>query len=331
MNPMPELYRIFDTTLSCNFPLPELPQTAGEDHAISVKLGEGDPDQFDAQGFELAFEWRNYDGKVVCWCERRGDEDRGDEYLYVFSRSATFHISSEGLISCFLHEGSTMQMLRHLLLNQILPRYLATTGRLVLHASAVTLENGKSVAFLGNSGFGKSTLVSSFHRNGAQLINDDCILLECSENGVTAIGGLVGIRLFPDSVNAVFDEAAGFTNYTPYTAKQQLFLKSEAGDQVPQPCVLDAMFLLNDPREEPADTVCIEPVSGSEAMMAMLFSAFSLDPSDRKMIVHNFRNVGQAISERLGLYSLQYPRVHERLPEVRAAVIERVLHPVAGG
>jgi len=311
-----ELYRIFDTTLRCDFPLPELPGVSGEDHAISVKLGQGSPDQIQTRGFEIAFEWRGYDGGVVCWCERSGDE-----YLCVFPGSATYHISPEGLISCFLHQDSSMQMLRHLLLNQIIPRYLATTGRLVLHAGAVTLENGKSVAFLGNSGLGKSTLVSSFHRNGAQLINDDCILLECRENGVTAIGGLVGIRLFPDSVNAVFDEASGFTNYTPYTDKQQLFLKSQAGDNLPQPCVLDAMFLLNDPKEESADTICVEPVSGSEAMIAMIYSAFSLDPSDRKMIVGNFRNVGQAVSERLDIYSLRYPRVHERLAEVRAAVV----------
>jgi len=214
-----------------------------------------------------------------------------------------------------------MQMLRHLLLNQIIPRYLATTGRLVLHASAVTLENGKSVAFLGNSGFGKSTLVSSFHRQGARLINDDCILLECGEKGVTAIGGLVGIRLFPDSVTAVFNESAGFTNYTPYTDKQQLILKNQVGEEQSEPCVLDAMFLLNDPRDEPVETVSIEPVSGPEAMMAMIYSAFSLDPSDRKMIVGNFRNVGQAISEKLEFYSLQYPRVHDRLHEVRSAVL----------
>ena len=217
-----------------------------------------------------------------------------------------------------------MQMLQHLLLNQIIPRYLATTGRLILHASAVTLEIGKSIAFLGNSGFGKSTLVSSFHRNGAQLINDDCILLECSEKGVTAIGGLVGIRLFPDSVDAVFSEATGFTNYTPYTNKQQLILKGQAGDKPPVPCVLDAMFLLNDPKVESGDSIDIGPVSGSEAMIAMIYSAFSLDPSDRKMIVNNFQNIGQAISERLRLYRLQYPRVHERLAEVRAAVIECV-------
>ncbi len=321
---MPGCYRIFGTTLACNFPLPELPEVALEDQALHVSLGEGGLEQFDALGFERVYAWHDYAGGVVCWCERRLDENMGDEYLYVFSHSATFHISSGGLIRCFVHAGSSMQMLRHLLLNQIIPRYLASTGSLLLHAGAVTLENGKSVAFLGNSGFGKSTLVSSFQRHGAQLINDDCILLECGEQGVTAIGGLVGIRLFPDSVNAVFDEAAGFTNYTPYTDKQQLFLTNQAGSRPPEPHVLDAMFLLNNPAVEIVESVAIEPVSGSTAMMAMIFSAFSLDPSDRQSITDNFRNVGQAISERLGIYKLQYPRVHERLGEVRAAVTERV-------
>jgi len=316
---MSDLFRIFDTTVCSDFPLPELPRVDGQDFALTVMMGKGDPDQFDSQGFERAFEWCDYEDRVDCWCDRKGDE-----YLYVFPQNATFHITSDNLITCFLDQDSSMKMLRHLLLNQIIPRYLATTGRLVLHASAVTLENGKSVAFLGNSGFGKSTLVSSFHRNGARLINDDCILLECGDNGVTVVGGLVGIRLFPDSVNAVFTEASGFTNYTPYTDKQQLFLKEQVGEKAPEPCVLDAMFLLNDPKKVSADEISIQPVSGSEAMMGMIGSAFSLDPSDRKMIVGNFQNVGQAISDRMGIYSLQYPRVHERLAEVRAAVIKQV-------
>ncbi len=54
---MTEYYRIFDTTLSCDFPLPELPQIHAQDIALSVKTGEGDPDQFDSQGFEFSPSW----------------------------------------------------------------------------------------------------------------------------------------------------------------------------------------------------------------------------------------------------------------------------------
>ena len=159
----------------------------------------------------------------------------------------------------------------------------------------------------------------------AGLIEDDCILLDPGENEVTAIGGFPGIRLFPDSLNAVFHETAGFTHYTPWSDKQQLILKNEAGEALSEPRQLNAIFLLDDPGEiEQGEAVCIEPVTGSAAMMAMIYCAFSLDPSDRQMITHNFRNIGQAINERLGIYSLRYPRVHDRLPEVREAVLEWV-------
>ena len=309
------MYRIFDITLECDFPLPELPESRDGDVSLSVKLG--DPEMFDAPGFEKSFEWSNDSGQSVCWCERRADE-----FLFVFPRHARFHVSNDAVISCLMHESSSMQMMRHLLLNQIIPRYLASNGRLVLHAGAVTLENGRSIAFLGNSGFGKSTLVSSFHRHGAQLISDDSILLEPGENEVTALGGFPGIRLFPDSLHAVFDEITGFTHYTPYSEKQQWLLNKEVNAIPSQPRRLDALFLLDDPGEiEQGETVRIEPVPGSKAMMAMIYCAFSLDPADRQLIVRNFRNIGQSIGEHLGLYSLRYPRVHGRLPEVREAVI----------
>ena len=131
---MPDLYRIFDTTLSCDFTLPELPRVAAGDSALTVQMGQGDVEQFATLGFETTFEWRNYENEVVCWVERRHAADAGDEYLYIFPRSASFHIGGDGLIRCFLHDGCSTSLLRHLLLNQIIPRYLASSGRLLLHA-----------------------------------------------------------------------------------------------------------------------------------------------------------------------------------------------------
>ena len=313
-------YRIYNIQFKCDFPLPELLQVTipDDDCAISVRLLA--PVQFDSRGFEMAFEWPNYEGIVVCWCERRDDD-----YLFVFPGHAKFLLTMNGEISCILHVDSDMQMLRHLLLNQIIPRYLATRGYLVLHASAVVLENGYTVAFLGNSGFGKSTLASSFHRNGAKLIDDDSILLEPCGTGVTAIGGYPGIRLFPDSVKAVFNDGVGFTHYSPYTDKQQLLLQTDSANGLSVSGGLDALFLLFDPSHEDfRDEIFIEPVSGSTAMMAAIHSAFSLDPSDRRIITRNFYDIGQIISDRLNVFSLHYPREHDRLHEVRKAVSDWV-------
>ncbi len=312
------MYQIFDTCLNCEFPLPELPASKDGDYAFSVRMGSSE--QFRESDFSRAFEWPNESGNIVCWCSRRGDE-----YLFCFPGHASYHVSADAVISCWVEEGSTVGMMRQLLLNQIVPRCLATSGRLVLHASAVSLKNGRTIAFLGNSGFGKSTLASSFHRHGARLISDDSILLKPGKDRVTAIGGFPGIRLFPDSVNAVFDESTGFTNYTPYSSKQQLILKKAAKDDPPQPVALDALFLIEDPQKvREIEEVAIEPLSASQAFMAMITCSFSLDPSDRKMITSNFKNAASSIDENLGLYQLSYPRVHDRLPELREAITARV-------
>ena len=218
-------------------------------------------------------------------------------------------------------DEESISLMRHLLLNQIVPRFLASNGALVLHASAVTLKNGKTAAFLGNSGFGKSTLACSFHNEGAQLIDDDCILIMPVGGRVAAIGGVPGVRLFPDSMNAVFSETLGFDAYSPYTDKQQKIFSESTSVENKEPALLDAVFLLNDPKlEEFAGNPLVEEMSGSEAMMAMIYCAFSLDPSDKQMLTRNFAHIGNAIGDQLGTYRLSYPRDHKRLADVRAAV-----------
>ena len=308
------MYRIFDTTFSSDFQLPELLEIDSGTALFSVKTGSSE--HYKSVTFQKSFEWKDRNGRTSCWCERCGEQ-----YLFIFPGYAHYYISPDGVISCFMHENSNMQVMRHLLLNQIIPRYMASTGRLLLHASAVTLKNGKSVAFLGNSGFGKSTLTSSFYRNGASLISDDCILLSQIEDKTAAIGGFPCIRLFQDSMNAIFIDPDCFSSYTPYSDKQQIILEVAADSIQAEPYLLDALFFLNDPLEnELEEAIRIEPLSGSAALIAMVNCSFSLDPSDQQLIARNFYHIGQSITGKLELYSLFYPRNHERLSEVREAI-----------
>ncbi len=311
---MSDFYRIFNTTFSCDFPLPGLPPATVSQAPLAVKLAAAA--QFDLDGFERKFIWFNVHGKPTCWCERRGRD-----HLFVFPGFASYHVSADDVISCLPAPDASMLMLQHLLLNQIIPRYLATNGCLVLHASAVTLGSGPTIAFLGNSGFGKSTLAASFHRHGAILIDDDCIMLDPCARGATVVGGYPGIRLFPDSMHAVFSETAGFSAYSPYSDKQQMLLQNEAGGAALTPRSLDALFLLADPHVgELARTVQITPLSGPQMMMEMTGCAFSLDPTDKPLIVQNFRHIGATITPRLGMYKLGYPRDHKYLSAVRESV-----------
>ena len=64
----------------------------------------------------------------------------------------------------------------------------------------------------------------------------------------------------------------------------------------------------------------VTPLKGGVAMMALVNSAFSLDPSDKSVIISNFRQIGNAVSRHLPLYSLAYPRDHGHLDAVRLAI-----------
>ena len=311
------MYRIFDTTLDCQFPLPELPVVGAGAGAITVRLRQ--PGTLDTANFATAYKWHDAQGRLRHVCQRRKEE-----YLFTFPghHNLRYHITADGVISCLPAPEASHDLMRHLLLNQVVPRYLASTGKLLLHASAVTLSNGKSVAFLGSSGHGKSTLASGFYHQGAQLIDDDCILVQPEEGVNHVIAGVPGIRLFPDSHDAIFEENAGFAPYLAYSDKLQFIpgaFERQSGPTGPRS--LAAIFLLNDPGQEAqVENVLVERISGNAVMMAMISSAFCLDPSDRKMIASNFHNASRVSSQCKRLYSLSYPREHSRLPEVCAVV-----------
>jgi hypothetical protein len=266
--------------------------------------------------FQTCHEWRTAQGQLICRCSRRGAD-----YLLSFPRQAEFHIEAGGNITCLPAPGAAQGLLRHLLLNQVLPRYLAHTGEQLQHASAVTLANGTTVAFAGESGFGKSTLASYCHLQGARFIDDDCILLRPGEGGLRIAGGVPTVRLYPDSLRALGHNLAGFTPYTDRTDKLQMSLVGQQ-TRPPTPPILQALFLLGAPVEAPADSaVTITPAGGQAALMSLVRGAFSLHPSDKNTLRQMFQAHARILAGGLPVYHLNFPRAHGALPQVLQALL----------
>jgi hypothetical protein len=74
------------------------------------------------------------------------------------------------------------------LVGRILPWAAVLRGREALHASAVSLD-GRTLAFVGESGAGKTSLAIRLHLGGAGLLCDDVLALEASAGGVLAHPG----------------------------------------------------------------------------------------------------------------------------------------------
>ena len=310
------MYRVFDLNLQSELALPDELGISAD--TVDLFIHMQPCAEFDEQRFKWFHEWKSPGGGIVMAAAKFENE-----YLLRFPGLADFHLNpSENSIRVLPTGTVDESTLAHLLLDQVIPRWLSHRGRLVVHASSVELPGGQVVGFLGSSGSGKSTLASSFFASGASLIADDCLLLELQHTTVFARPPYLGLRLWEDSLNRFFPAGTGFQPMAHYTNKQQLICKwgqiTDRGDTIP----LTALFLLDRADESAVgDDICIEPESsGSFAAAALIESVFALDLSRGDEVKRNFRHVGGILSSGLPVFRLSYPRKYSMLPRVREPI-----------
>ncbi|MCB0210824.1 MAG: serine kinase [Anaerolineae bacterium] len=98
-------------------------------------------------------------------------------------------------------------LIRLCLLGATMAALLRLRGQMVLHASGVVIDGGV-VAFLGESGWGKSTLAEAFYAQGYTFVADDIIAISVSEQALTVTPGYPQTKLWPDAVDSMGHLAA---------------------------------------------------------------------------------------------------------------------------
>ncbi len=115
---------------------------------------------------------------------------------------ATFELSRTH-VTLRADETDDADLVAHLLLDHILPRLVALRGDLMLHAAGVVGPSGRAHLFLGPSGTGKSTLATALAATGWPLLDDDGVRVLETDGVWLAVPGYSGVRLLPDSAEAV--------------------------------------------------------------------------------------------------------------------------------
>lgn len=243
----------------------------------------------------------------------------GSRYLLRFPGLADFTVSANGRkAAAYPVPGVSRETIEHLYLNQIVPLALSRQRRLVLHASAVEVQD-RAVAFLGMSGRGKSTLAASFSTSGYRFLTDDGLLIDNEGDGYVVHPGHPSIRLWKDSREALIPHGTDAASPVDYTPKTRLL----ADDQVAFCAVvrpLCRVYFLGDGN---TDRVEIVPVGGRDAMIELVRHSFLLDVEEREMLTRHFEQLS-ALVELPIFFRLDYPRRYAVLPNARDAVIGHV-------
>lgn len=91
-------------------------------------------------------------------------------------------------------------LLRTIVLGPIWAVLLRQRGLAVFHASGIIVNNG-GVAFLGGSGWGKSTLAEAFYARGYGIVTDDVMAVRIEESPPQVFPAYPSVKLFPDTAN----------------------------------------------------------------------------------------------------------------------------------
>ena len=237
----------------------------------------------------------------------------GERHVVRFYRQATFVISpAERRVRCYPAASASTETIRQLFVGHVVPLLFAETGALALHASAVRTPSGV-LAFVGATRRGKSTIAAALAARGGALVADDCAIVEMKDGECRVRPMHVGLRLWPDSLRVFAQRPAPADRGRDRRRRSKTRLAAGslglAIHEAPAP--LHRIYLL-----EPAhrgEPVTVAPVSGADAVMALLVASFQLGMDQPAHLRRSFESLSTLASQ-VPIRRLRRPRGLRHLP-----------------
>jgi hypothetical protein len=164
--------------------------------------------------------------------------------------------------------GVDQQSLRVFLLGGALGLLLHQRGYLVLHASAVAIDN-VAVVFLGNSGEGKSTLAFALCTEGHGIIADDIVAVDLSEPGEPRV--LPAFPRLKIELEAAAALGCDITALIEFNADDERRHYEALGTAPSHPLLLRRVYVLDE-----SDTPEIVPLAPQEAFAELIRYSYAV-------------------------------------------------------
>lgn len=244
-----------------------------------------------------------------------------NKFFLRYTDHADFVISKSGRqLEVWPHPDATNETLRHLLLDQVLPRVLDHQGQLVIHAGS-TLVGNSAIAFVGDTGAGKSTLTANFHINGYPLLSDDGLLINPSATGTMALATYPSLRLWPDTISSLYTQNPHVAPVTHYSDKLRVVME-ESDRPMIAPLHLAAIYLLAAPVRPNQETISDTLLGPSEACISIIANSFQLDAGDKNRAAERLKRAA-IVSRSVPVFRLEYERHFSTLQDIRSIILKQ--------
>ena len=198
---------------------------------------------------------------------------------------------------------------------------LVKQGYEPLHAATVVV-NQRAVAFMGASGFGKSSLAACFVAAGYPLLTDDVLRLKEQGGLYIAFPGPPRLKLLPSVASLyMWDVSAGIPiNNRDLHAPKRVFPLSPA-QACATPMPLGAIYVVTAPRRVyRRQRIAVNSLPAVEALVKVLTFTHNHELTSQNRLARQFEAARRLI-EKVPVRSLSYPRILSSLSEVKAAIL----------
>lgn len=219
-----------------------------------------------------------------------------------------------------LKDGCEEALLGYLLVDA-LSFSMVRLGWEPLHATAVLTEYG-AVAFIAESGGGKSTIGASLVAGGCPLITDDMLVLTGAGDGFRAEPGPPRIKLYRDIAVRIFGSDRNGVKMNPVTEK--LIIRLDPDEVVRKAHPLVAIYLIGDsPAAGEPDRPSVRHLSPALALPRILAATAAHYPSEPARLERQFNFVTALVSQ-VPVKTFSYRRNKEEMAQVRDALLADV-------
>ncbi len=159
-------------------------------------------------------------------------------------------------------------LLRSLILGQAMGILLHQRGYLVLHGSSVKICD-KAVAFIGYSGYGKSTIAASLNSKGYPFITDDILVIDLKKKVPFVLPSFPRIKLRNDILKLIKDDKECFQKIHPKYNKYSYVIEENFCEN---PTPLKTIYVIGKGEDN-----CIIPLSNQNALIELIKQSYMIN------------------------------------------------------